>query len=34
MAYALEHPDEMEAIHQADMEVQERVMKEAEDKNP
>ena len=32
MAYALEHPDEMEAIRRADTEVEERVLKEAQEK--
>jgi len=32
LAYAAEHPEEMEAIHQADTEVQERVLKEAGEK--
>ncbi|HLG72406.1 MAG TPA: DUF433 domain-containing protein [Chloroflexota bacterium] len=32
MAYALEHPDEMEAIDQANMAVQEQVLKEARER--
>jgi len=32
MAYALEHTDEMEAIHKADMAVEKRVLKEAREK--